>query len=244
MWIFGNDQQPVDQWTFYAGPYRQLGSHIPWSNSNVYFDVAGTVDSACCTDRINTGIDLETFSEEWNHYAFVKNEDITEIYQNGELLLDGVDMRPLNEITEFFIGAGPENDRRSYAGLIDDFGVFNTALDESEINKIMSEGLGVVGIRGDYDKDGSLTAADIDLLTAEIMAGTNTASFDLSGDNVVDQADLNAWVKDEKNTWFGDADLNGEFNSSDFVLVFQGGKIRARRPSRLGGRRLECRWSL
>ena len=30
--------------------------------------------------------------------------------------------------------------------------------------------------------------------------------------------------QDVKRTWYGDADFNGEFNSSDFVQVFQAGK--------------------
>jgi hypothetical protein len=31
-------------------------------------------------------------------------------------------------------------------------------------------------------------------------------------------------VKELKNTWLGDADLSGEFNSGDLVQVFQGGE--------------------
>jgi hypothetical protein len=235
MWIFGNDEQPVDQWTFYAGPYRQLGSHIPWSNSNVYFDVAGTEDSACCTDRINTPIDLDTFSEEWNHYAFVKNEDETFIYQNGELLIEGFDMRPLNEITEFFVGVGPEGDRRSYAGLIDDFGVFNTALDEAEINDIMMNGFsgGGGGITGDFDNNGALELADINALTTASASGANDPAFDLTGDAIVNADDVTKWVKDTTigNSWIGDANFDGEFNSSDFVAVFQGGLFETGNPA-------------
>ena len=170
MWINGGPDQPVDQWTFYAGPDRQLGSHIPWSNANVYFDVAGTVDSPCCTDRINTQIELETFAEEWNHYAFVKLEDETFIYQNGEVIIDGFDMREMNEITEFFIGRGPEGDLRSYHGLIDDFGVWDTALSEDEINEIMMNGVSAGGApqlrAGDADQD--LDFDQLDLVAVQI----------------------------------------------------------------------------
>ena len=172
MWILGGDDQPVDQWTFYAGPDRKLGSHIPWSNSNVYFDVAGIAGDACCNDRINTEIDFETFAEEWNHYAFVKNEDMTAIYQNGELLLEGFDMREMEEIDEFVIGAGPEGDRRSYHGLIDDFGVFDTALSEEEIVKIMNEGWATdtdpVLMAGDADQD--LDFDQLDLVKVQVAA--------------------------------------------------------------------------
>jgi hypothetical protein len=37
--------------------------------------------------------------------------------------------------------------------------------------------------------------------------------FDVNGDAGVDQQDLHIWVKDLKSTWFGDANLDGEFNA-------------------------------
>jgi hypothetical protein len=135
LWILGGPNNPVNNWTFYAGPYRQLGAHIPWSNSNVYFDVAGTSDSECCTDRINTEIAPETFMGEWNHYAFVKLADQTSIYQNGTLLLEGSEMRPMNQIAELYIGADP-GAANSYHGMIDDFAIFDTALSAEQIASI------------------------------------------------------------------------------------------------------------
>ena len=47
------------------------------------------------------------------------------------------------------------------------------------------------------------------------------AAFDMNSDSRVSVEDHRAWVKDLKHTWYGDADLNGEFNSDDFVQVFQ-----------------------
>ena len=76
----------------------------------------------------------------------------------------------------------------------------------------------------DCDANGVLGAADVDLLSAEIGAGTNQSQFDLDGDRRVDEDDHGIWVKDAMNTWFGDANLDGEFNSSDMVQVFTGGK--------------------
>ena len=58
---------------------------------------------------------------------------------------------------------------------------------------------------------------DIDELTQEVLAGTNNPRFDLTGDGLVDEADRVHWVKELNNTFFGDADLNGEFNSSDLI---------------------------
>ncbi|MDG2380097.1 MAG: hypothetical protein P8N76_00345 [Pirellulaceae bacterium] len=76
----------------------------------------------------------------------------------------------------------------------------------------------------DFDGDGSCTAADVDALTHVVMAGTNELVFDLNDDQLVNQADRVSWVKDWKETYFGDADLNGEFDTSDLVTVFGAGK--------------------
>jgi hypothetical protein len=48
--------------------------------------------------------------------------------------------------------------------------------------------------------------------------------FDLNGDGGIDLEDHRIWVKEWKNTWYGDANLDDEFNSSDFVQVFAAGK--------------------
>ena len=79
------------------------------------------------------------------------------------------------------------------------------------------------GLRGDFNNDGSLDAADINSLIGQIN-GAQESTFDVSGDGVVDAADLNVWVKDIQGTWIGDANLDGEFNSTDFVVVFGAGE--------------------
>ena len=75
------------------------------------------------------------------------------------------------------------------------------------------------GLLGDFDSDGSLTALDIDLLSAEVTSGTNTMSFDLTGDNVVDGQDRVLWVEDLAGTVFGDADFDGGVLFSDFLAL-------------------------
>ena len=80
------------------------------------------------------------------------------------------------------------------------------------------------GIVGDFDGSGALDLADINQLTEEVAAGTNNGALDLTGDGNVDTADLTNWVKEQFGTWFGDSDLNGEFNSGDLVAIFGAGK--------------------
>ena len=45
------------------------------------------------------------------------------------------------------------------------------------------------------------------------------AMFDLNNDANINRDDHRVWVKDLKHTWFGDANLDGEFNHSDMVQV-------------------------
>ena len=77
---------------------------------------------------------------------------------------------------------------------------------------------------GDYNKDGVVDAADINL-QAEAMKDANPdlTAFDENGDNVVDIKDRQIWVKDHAGTWVGDANLDKEFNSGDLVQVFAAG---------------------
>ena len=93
------------------------------------------------------------------------------------------------------------------------------------ISGIIIRSLGSPPATGDINGNGSLDTEDIDLLTAEVLANTNTAAMDLNGDGAVNQADRSVWVTELRNTWFGDSNLDGEFNSSDFVAVFTSGKF-------------------
>jgi hypothetical protein len=79
-------------------------------------------------------------------------------------------------------------------------------------------------IEGDFNGNGVLDAADIDQLSAQVRAATNDPLFDLNTDSLVDDLDRHAWVRDLKQTYFGDADLNGSFDSTDLVQVLGSGE--------------------
>ncbi len=107
-------------------------------------------------------------------------------------------------------GAGPDGDGFYGPGdLVDEeFGLMNLGM----------------GILGDYDGDQLLTDADLDLQASEGIAGQDL-TYDLNADGVVDFAgDRVMWLHDLKSVYVGDADLNGQFDSSDFVAVFVAGK--------------------
>ena len=79
-------------------------------------------------------------------------------------------------------------------------------------------------IKGDFNVDCQLTAADIDLLSAAVSAGSYDSFYDLDQNGLLEQEDQRVWVEELKRTYFGDTDLNGEFNSDDIVAVFQAGE--------------------
>jgi hypothetical protein len=81
-----------------------------------------------------------------------------------------------------------------------------------------------VGLPGDFDNDGVLDTGDIDALSVEVRGGRNNQRFDLNSDNLVNDVDRAIWVENLKRTYFGDANLDGEFNTRDFVFVFTAGE--------------------
>jgi hypothetical protein len=79
-----------------------------------------------------------------------------------------------------------------------------------------------------------LDVADIDLLSAEVGLGSNNIQYDLNADAVVDQSDRDVWVHDLANTFFGDADLDGEFNSANLINVLAAGQYEDGEDSNSG----------
>ena len=80
---------------------------------------------------------------------------------------------------------------------------------------------------GDFDQNGSLNAADLSLLAG---AKGEDLVFDVNVDGVVDFDDRATWVTSLKGTWFGDSNLDGEFNSTDLVTVFVAGEYEDNIP--------------
>ena len=77
---------------------------------------------------------------------------------------------------------------------------------------------------GDFNQDGIVDVLDIDLLCAEIQADGLNDDYDLTSDGSVNRNDMNELVVNILQTTFGDANLDGVFNSSDFVAVFAFGQ--------------------
>lgn len=65
---------------------------------------------------------------------------------------------------------------------------------------------------------------DIDLLSAAISNNDTDSQFDVNGDGSVNAADRTTRVEVLTDTYFGDSNFDGQFNSSDLVTVFGAAK--------------------
>ena len=77
---------------------------------------------------------------------------------------------------------------------------------------------------GDFDGDQRIGATDIDLLCAAINGGIPDTRFDLDANGSNQRADLTFLVKSILRTSLGDANVDGVFNSTDLILIFQAGE--------------------
>jgi hypothetical protein len=81
----------------------------------------------------------------------------------------------------------------------------------------------------DFNHDQLLGCDDVDTLMAAIVEGENPPEFDLTADQIVDQADLGVWLAlaglenlpSHQAYLPGDADLNGKIAASDLNVVGQ-----------------------
>ena len=73
-------------------------------------------------------------------------------------------------------------------------------------------------VSGDFDGDGNLACSDINQLNGEAVSGAHNAMFDVTGDGLVDQADVLFWIGELKGTLVGDANLDLVVDASDFNI--------------------------
>jgi hypothetical protein len=170
------------------------------------------------------------YDDEWHFVAGSYDGEVLQAWVDGELEAEQ-EFGP-GDVNDAPLAIGNRlNDTQPVYGLIDDLGLFNRALDEGELASLMAQGLsetlGLSSLTGDFDGSGALDLADIDDLTAQSAGGTNPLEYDLNADTLVNDADVKTWVSDLYGSWIGDADLNGEFNSSDLVVVLAAGTYEA-----------------
>ena len=176
--------------------------------------------------------DLVIPEEEWAFVALTVAAEEARLYvgpQGDELewAANEIDHIPQDNLGEWRLA---EDDccgtNRNFAGLIDDVSIWDQVLTPEELGRLHSgEATPLTlfggGIPGDYNGDGTVDAKDIDLQSAAMQdANPDLKTFDENGDGAVDLADRTIWVHDHAGTWFGDSNLDQEFNSTDLVQTF------------------------
>ena len=77
---------------------------------------------------------------------------------------------------------------------------------------------------GDTNSDGKIGPAEIDSICESIRANEYFRDMDFNTDQVLNLADIEFLLKEFLNTSRGDANLDGDFNSSDLIKVFIAGQ--------------------
>lgn len=83
-----------------------------------------------------------------------------------------------------------------------------------------------INATGDYNGNGQFECTDIDALVSDVVSGNNSASFDLTGDGLVNSDDMDAWLAEAgeanlgpgKTYQYGDGNLDGFVEVADFNI--------------------------
>jgi hypothetical protein len=120
---------------------RQLNIHLPWTDSNVYWD-CGYAGGGF--DRIQKASLPAEYEGHWNFWTFTKNA-ITgnmKIYLNGQVWMSGTGKTKPITLKNFKIGMTTSGTNQYY-GMMDEISVWNKELNASEINNIMNHDIAV-----------------------------------------------------------------------------------------------------
>ncbi|MEZ6117455.1 MAG: hypothetical protein R3C28_12885 [Pirellulaceae bacterium] len=150
------------------------------------------------------------------HSAGVQVLDLDNLRTDGSLpVIGNFDTNPGLSPLAGYVGA---------KGIYPHLGVDRILASDSQFGLFVLDASNVVPIFGDLDLDRQLTANDIDLLAAYLRGGTENLNFDMNRDQSVNWSDHDFMVKDLIGVAFGDANLDGVFNSADLVKVFKPGE--------------------
>lgn len=79
--------------------------------------------------------------------------------------------------------------------------------------------IAIQSLFGDLDFSGTVDVSDVDLLVSGIRSHSDLPRFELTGDNVLDQRDLDYLIENVLRTRRGDTDLDGDVDFADFLKL-------------------------
>ena len=193
-------------------------------------DTTTTFDTVSVLEYANTAVDVR-FSILDTAY---EGDDYVELTLRSS---DGAQEPLSDEISLGGIAAGVENVHRLSVDVPSHWTdvtieVKTRTNSSSGAERVNLLGVNVVGLEylarmempGDFVTDGLLDPNDLRKLDVALSRGSSLDAFDLDGNQRVDAADRLYWIESLWGHCMGDANLDGEFNSADFVAVFQLGQ--------------------
>jgi len=119
-----------------ASGKRQVNMHLPWSDSNIYWDCG---NDGTGYDRINKLATASEIAGQWNFWAFTKNATTGDmkIYLNGNLWHSGTGKTKPIDIQQFVAGNGIGSGA-GYYGKFDELSIWNKELSQSAIQQLMA----------------------------------------------------------------------------------------------------------
>jgi hypothetical protein len=215
------EQTLIEKFYGADGPGWTLSSFVGPSTAHFYAD-SRAVGLYSLTEDETLGV--------WRHVVARRTDTLFDLFYDGQLVDTGDFAGEIQESTvPLMIGQRNFLDPRDFSvdGRIDEVAIWNRALSDDEIAGLYNDGNGLrvtTPTVGDLNGNGVYDVADVEFLSNAIRERKSEAQFDVNSDGTVDLDDLRYWVKDIKRTYFGDTDLDGQFSSSDLVLVLAAGQ--------------------
>ncbi len=141
VWVYGDSLRLPANTSILEGndsnDQRQINIHLPWSDSNVYWDCG---NDGTGYDRISVPATTAQIKGKWNFWAFTKNANtgIMEIYLNGLLVTSGQGKTKMIDIKKMIVGMGIGG-ANPYLGNYDELSIWNKNLSPAGILQIMNK---------------------------------------------------------------------------------------------------------
>lgn len=147
-------------------------------------------------------------------YSRSQVEEVTEAYEGGVDLTFGTTQLDENEAS--WAALATVMNRPDLAGKATGFHVGFLVVPPKEGT--------VVNVPGDVNRDGTFNTVDFDEMGRALRENLTGAQYDVNGDGSVSPIDREMLINVIGKTYVGDSNFDKQFDSGDFVFVFQAGQ--------------------